>query len=197
MANTYKPFILYVGDTLRPLGIIFKSTRGAIALNSGTYTVKFAMDDSADADIISWTSSRITIEPTKAVTANATTHEFTAENHQLLQDDEIIFATDDTLPAPLVAGTRYFVRNASPHKFKVSDRPNGTPIELTNAGTGNHTFYIVGYAHYTFDVGDSATPTTGTAYNKAYFQLIDSGGKITTYPLDDYIPVKINAEVED
>ena len=40
------------------------------------------------------------------------------------------------LPAPLKAGTDYFVVSETATSFQVAKNENGNPIDLTNAGTG-------------------------------------------------------------
>lgn len=46
--------------------------------------------------------------------------------------------TGGALPAPLVAGTTYYVRRQSSSAIKVATVPSGTAIDLTSQGTGTH-----------------------------------------------------------
>jgi hypothetical protein len=67
-------------------------------------------------------------------------------NHFLYvgQSNRIVeFFSTDTLPAPLVEKIPYWIVQSSGDDssgiFKVSDTPSGSPITLTDAGTGTHT----------------------------------------------------------
>ncbi len=58
--------------------------------------------------------------------------------HQFIANDSVQFASSGTLPAPLVAGTDYFViAGFTPTTFQVSLIRGGAAIDLTTAGTGN------------------------------------------------------------
>lgn len=53
----------------------------------------------------------------------------------------VIFGTTGTLPAPLIVGpTSYHVVSAENHQFKVSESKAGAAINITDAGTGTHSF---------------------------------------------------------
>jgi len=47
-----------------------------------------------------------------------------------------IGATGNTLPAPLVAGTTYYILNWTPQQFQVSATAGGAAINLTDSGSG-------------------------------------------------------------
>lgn len=79
------------------------------------------------------------VENPQTVTANATTNKLACVDHGYQDLDPITFSTSGTLPAPLVAGTLYFVRDASSNDFKVALTANGTAIDLTDTGAGTHT----------------------------------------------------------
>ena len=49
----------------------------------------------------------------------------------------IVFETTGKLPAPLVAGQVYYVRNPSGNTFNIAATPNGTAINTTSAGSGS------------------------------------------------------------
>lgn len=84
-----------------------------------------------------------------AFTAAAGTDNATVNNHGLATGDGPFFvATDDALPAPLVAATPYWViaNGANTFQFATS-RANalaGTKVDLTTNGTGAHTIQRVG-----------------------------------------------------
>ena len=50
--------------------------------------------------------------------------------------DGVRLSSTGNLPAPLKAGTDYFVVNETATSFQVAKNENGNPIDLTNAGTG-------------------------------------------------------------
>lgn len=52
---------------------------------------------------------------------------------------EVKFATTGTLPAPLVAGTRYYVVEKTTNSFKVGATAGGAVIDITTEGSGTHT----------------------------------------------------------
>lgn len=79
------------------------------------------------------------VENPQTVTANATTNKLACVDHGYQDLDPITFAASGTLPAPLVVGTLYFVRDAATDDFKVALTANGTAIDLTDTGSGTHT----------------------------------------------------------
>ena len=56
-------------------------------------------------------------------------------------DDPVEFTTTITLPAPLVPGTTYYVRDVSGGTFKLSATPGGAVLDITDAGSGVHTVF--------------------------------------------------------
>lgn len=76
------------------------------------------------------------------VTADATTNAFTSAGHNFQNLDPIAFSATTSVPAPLVAGTTYWVRDRTDDTFKVSTLQGGAEIDLTNAGTGTITATI-------------------------------------------------------
>lgn len=63
----------------------------------------------------------------------------TIQLHGLSEDDEIVFTTAGTLPAPLIAFTTYFITLPTQDTFKLSATAGGSVINLTTTGTGTHT----------------------------------------------------------
>jgi hypothetical protein len=74
-------------------------------------------------------------------TAKAATDTFTSNNHGLSNGDMITVGSDDTLPSPLVASLPYFVINAATNTFQVSLTTGGSAVDITDTGTGTHTWY--------------------------------------------------------
>jgi len=58
-------------------------------------------------------------------------------------NDVTVFATTDTLPSPLVAGTEYYIVsiNTGANTFQISATVGGAAINTTTNGSGTHTFY--------------------------------------------------------
>ena len=84
-------------------------------------------------------------------TVNATTNVITSNSHGLQDGDLIQLSTTDTLPDGLSASTNYYVIDADTNTFKVSATPAGTAVDITDTGTGTHTFHLKGKVIY---VGD-------------------------------------------
>jgi len=76
------------------------------------------------------------------VTADAGTDKLTLGlDFPFVEPDPVTFNTTGTLPAPLVAGTTYYVRNVSGYAFRVGFAPAGGPgtlVNLTTVGTGDN-----------------------------------------------------------
>jgi hypothetical protein len=70
---------------------------------------------------------------------NTTTDVITIINHGFLENTPIVFASTGTVPAPLVAGTIYYIKNATTDTFQVSSTPGGGFINLTGTGAGIRT----------------------------------------------------------
>ena len=68
------------------------------------------------------------------------------KTHKILENYTINFATTGTLPAPLNSISTYYVlaTDLTETEFTVAVQKNGTPITITSAGTGVHTYSMVG-----------------------------------------------------
>ena len=75
-------------------------------------------------------------------TVNVSTNYITAEGEYFDNDMLVYVATDDTPPAPLVAGTDYFVINTSGTTFQLSLTQGGAAINITDSGTGAQYIYF-------------------------------------------------------
>jgi hypothetical protein len=72
-------------------------------------------------------------------TANDTITLSSSDAPKFRNGDQVVFHSTGTLPAPLVAGTVYFVNFRSGNTLKVSLTDNGLPIDLTTSGSGTRT----------------------------------------------------------
>ena len=109
-------------------------------------TVTFRMVDMNDGTV-TVSAGATTVHPTTNFTA-ATTDLITAVKHGLKDDAEVILSTTGTLPAGLATSTRYFVRDALADTFKVSATKGGTAVDITDTGSGTHSFTRVGSVYY-------------------------------------------------
>jgi uncharacterized phiE125 gp8 family phage protein len=72
-------------------------------------------------------------------TVNDTTNVFTvAEILDISDGARVRLRTSDTLPAPLVEGKDYYLRDSSGLTFKVAETSGGSAVDLTTSGTGKH-----------------------------------------------------------
>ena len=72
----------------------------------------------------------------------AVTNIITSNAHGLVNGNKIVLTTTDTLPAGLSTGTVYYVVQVTTNTFKVSTEPgdSGPEVDITDTGTGTHTF---------------------------------------------------------
>lgn len=181
--DTYKGT---VGDTLLPLNAIIRHSGGPVDISADT--VKFLMkSDDLSTTIVAATATGITKQPTQAFTANITlsTTLIFCNSHGVAEGQQVILTTSNALPGGLAISTRYFVVQVTEDSFGLARFPQGTPITLTDNGTGTQTFAVVGSVQYDFQTADVATPGN----YRAWFQRV-SGGETQTYPKgDEYIAV--------
>jgi hypothetical protein len=90
--------------------------------------------------------------------------------HGLENGQAVSFTTTGALPAPLVAGTIYFVVNKATDKFEVATEAGGTGIVFTTDGTGTATAMapqagssdlFFGFAMYGTSTGGDASAMRG------------------------------------
>jgi len=69
-----------------------------------------------------------------------------AKSHKLLENYTISFTTTGTLPSPLLVGETYFVlpTNLTETQFSISTQKNGAAESIITAGSGVHSYAIVG-----------------------------------------------------
>ncbi len=129
-------------DTALPTEKAVKTYVGARETAAKSYAdgLNTAMTAYVDSKQFEIDSSDIT-EYAAEVTATAETDELAlADASTYLSDgDPVTFSTTDALPAGLVAGTVYYVRDVDTDSFKVSETSGGVAVNITDAGTGTHT----------------------------------------------------------
>lgn len=102
--------------------------------------------------------------PQAAFTA-AATDIITSNAHGLKEGDLIQLTTDGAdLPAGLAVTTDYYITSVTTNTFKVTAALGGAIVDITDAGTGIHTFHLkgktiltLGFRHLFLDVNTSGT----------------------------------------
>jgi hypothetical protein len=167
-----------LGSILRPLNSIIKV--GGDPLDLSSYTVQFQMEPEAGGTAkVAESATGVTKHPTQTFTASATTDLLTCNGHGVQEGDQVIVATQTTLPGGLAASTRYFARDVTPNAFKLAATPGGIALNITDAGTGTHTFYIVGSVQKTFLAADVNTVGRYSAWWTIY-----SGSDFAAAPVE-------------
>lgn len=82
----------------------------------------------------------------QATFTGATTDIITSNGHGFSGGELLQFTTSGTLPAGLSTATDYYVRDVTTNTFKVSATPDGAVVDITDTGTGTHTFHLKGRA---------------------------------------------------
>jgi len=125
----------------------------------------------------------------------ATTDIITSSSHGLSNGDVITVASGTTLPAGLSASTYYFIIDADTNTFKVSLLIGGSAVDITDTGTGTHTWYqeVVGtvldvtdFQHLSVSVDVESSPDVTV---KCVGSVADSvptfkDGQLATNPYD-------------
>ena len=116
-------------------------------------------------DVVVYKSTTL---PQSTVTVVASSDLFTsAAAHGFTVGDKLQFTTATTLPAGLSLLTNYYVISIpSTTTFKVSATPGGTTVDITDTGTGAHTYHLKGkmifvgdYRHKKIMLNFVTTPT--------------------------------------
>jgi hypothetical protein len=179
-----------VGDTLLPLNAVITLNGNPVDLSAYS-SVKFQMEgDQNGTSEIAETASGVTIHPTQTFTASTTTDLLTCNAHGVKEGDQIVVANSGgALPTGLAAATRYYAVQVTPNSFALATLPSGSPIDITGAGTGTNTFYIVGSVQYSFSSGGVDT----VGLYRGWFTIYQSTA-VATFPDDELgIPIEIKA----
>jgi hypothetical protein len=112
------------------------SVRGLTVNGASSLQAIACKDLTADGNII----FKKTVPLTATFTADAGTNFATSVAHGLVNTDRVILTTTTTLPAGLSLLTTYFVVNKTTDTFQFSSTEGGTAIDITDTGTGTHTW---------------------------------------------------------
>jgi hypothetical protein len=166
-----------VADTLFPINATFTKNGAPLPLSS--YTVKAYMKAQVSGTVIlNDTATGITQEPTQTFTVDTSLDVLKCNDHGVKEGQQVVLASTTTIPAGLTAGVRYFAVQIQANWFGVSLTQGGAPIDITSAGTGTHTFYVVGSAQY--DLSTTAAATAGKY--RFWFRAFDGSSEVATFP---------------
>lgn len=176
-----------VGDTRIPLAVVM--LRNGKPEDIAAYTVKFTIVDKYGTETLAETSTNVSKQPTFAFTATAATNRLNASEHRVENGDRLIFSNSGgALPGGLAASTKYYARDVDDDSFRVATTPNGPAVDITGAGTGTHSAYIVGEVRYALQTADVAN----AGEYRCWFRAYDSSSP-STIPVRDGIPLVIHA----
>ena len=175
-----------VGDTLLPLNAVLKDGNGD-PYNLASYTVKFLMEQEDGTAELAETATGVTAHPTQNFTVDTTLDTLKTVGHGVQEGDQLILTTAGTLPTGLAASTRYFTRDVTPNDFKVAASPDGEKIDITAAGSGTHSFYVVGSVQMDFA---AANVDTAGLY-RGWFTLTSGTETLSIPEGNRYFRIKI------
>lgn len=149
-------------DTLTPWSIYISEFNGTVPDLDDYDSVEFhAWSDAAcpATDLVAWTSSNVTSQPTKAFASDTTVgiKSLYCVNHGLRTGMQVKLTTSGTLPTGLATASRYYVVRVNGHNFWLCKQRTGTPIEITDTGSGTHNFEILGHVQYQPQAADVDT----------------------------------------
>lgn len=127
-------------------------------IDLSAFTTKISVEKDDGTAVVTSATTGLTAQPTQTFTADATTDLLTKNEHGVQHGDQVLFTNaGGALPAGLATVTRYFAINVNPLAFSVATTPNGAAVDITGAGTGTHSFAIIGSGTYlpqtTYDIG--------------------------------------------
>ncbi len=133
------------------------------------YTVKISIEKEDGTAIVTAATTGINAQPTQTFTASASTDRLTCYQHGVKHNNQLLLTTTAAdLPAPLAIATRYFAVNVSDVSFQLASEPSGAAINITDAGTGVHSFKIVGSLQY------SPQSTYAVGLYRCWIELVGS-----------------------
>jgi hypothetical protein len=96
----------------------------------------------------------------------------------LKNGQQVFVSSTTTLPGGLSASTRYYVVNAEDDTFQLSAEHDGDAIDLTSAGSGTHSYAVVGGVQYDLQTADVASARTLFGYFRVY-----TGSEFERFPV--------------
>jgi len=136
------------------------------------------------------------ISKVQAAFTAAITDIITSAAHGLQDNDCVQLTTTATLPAGLVLATSYYVISRTEDTFKLSLSPGGTEVDITDIGTGTHTFHLKGKAIYVGSYKDhkltmdfSGTPTMTVKVQGSDQDVVDFNAAQSAFNRWDYVQI--------
>ena len=135
------------GMVLEPATLIVKRIAYAAAAEASggsliqIYSKVFCLNSHATKALTGAIISKSTETGAATGTFTAAVTDICAANaHGLLADSRVTLTTTGTLPAGLSGSVVYFARDITTNSFKLSTTSGGTATDITDTGTGTHTF---------------------------------------------------------
>lgn len=175
-----------LGNTLLPLNFLLELNGDPV--NLASYTVKIRIEEEGGTAIVNDSATGVTAHPTQTFTATSAGLAL-CNGHGLDPQggQQVIVSSSGTLPAGLAAATRYFAVNVTPNAFGLAATPDGVSV-ITGAGSGTHSFYIVGSLQYDFQSGD----VDAAGFFNSWV-IIESGGEQHHFPASGQHKIEIQA----
>lgn len=170
-----------IGDTGAALTCVLVAANGDPVSLSGK-TAKFTLMGTDGTLLLDEVTTGVSQEPTVTFTATANSAVFTSNGHVLENGQQVELSNSGGgLPTGLSSGVRYWVKERTPNRFMLSLTPTGVSITPSTAGTGTHSFAVIGSVQYAWQ---SATPISAAGDLPAAWTVYDADGKPTTFPND-------------
>lgn len=188
MNNTPRTHTVTKGNTRTPIGALL--TQGGKPVDLGSLTVQAVIEDDAGEAVQAATSTGVVKHPTSTFTVDVSGNLILSNDHRVNAGDQVIVSSSTTLPAGLSAATRYFARDVEDNSFALATTRHGPIVAITDAGTGTHSYYVVGSVTYDFASGN--VDEAGTYW--LWFVVTDGSSEKDTFPHDGR---KVKIEVVD
>lgn len=173
-----------LGNILLPLNFMLELNGDPV--NLASYTVKMRIEEEGGTAIVNDSATGITAHPTQTFTA-ASTGLATCNGHGVKDGQQVIVSSAGTLPAGLAAATRYFAVNVTPNAFGLAALPGGASA-ITGAGSGTHSFYVVGSLQYDLQAGD----VDAAGFFNSWV-IIESSAEQHHFPAEGHHKIEIQA----
>jgi hypothetical protein len=152
-------------------------TQGGKPVDLAGKTVQFGIFIGTE-ELLAYTSTGVTVHPTRAFVVNTSRNSIIANGHNVESGMEVVLANSGGgLPSGLTAGVRYYACDVEPNSFRLREWLSGPVVSITSAGTGTHTFYIVGSVTYAIAAGVTDLPDR---YDERW--TVTEGGLVDTFP---------------
>src|ERR1043166_5589118 len=176
------------GNRLPPLVIVATDNIGPVDLEGATATVRM-VNVLTGANKIADASAEIGSQPT--FTTDPTTNTLNSPGHGLNNGEQVTLKSTGQLPGALSIQTLYYVINALADSLQLALALNGSPVDITSAGSGTHSL-LPGRITYEWQTADVDTPGT-------YLAQVDTvvGGKTLTYPNNRQLKIEIISDLSD